>query len=191
MITAQASANEVPWTALIPFLCMGLLLLWQGYMRKHKIHKAHQRAKQKILSYHDAEKFWDETVLDQKIEEKFYQIHNAWSDQDIDTLKTCLSPRMLDAFSIKINWQQYRHENHVHANIQLLDQKIVESVDKENNADDYFWVYLEASMSNRILNENQEMIQDQDHSITEYWKFIRKGYDIYLDEIRTPDQYML
>ncbi|MBP3852279.1 MAG: Tim44 domain-containing protein, partial [Erysipelotrichaceae bacterium] len=76
-------------------------------------------------------------------------------------------------------------------NIQLLDQKIVESVDKENNADDYFWVYLEASMSDRILNENQEMIQDQDHSITEYWKFIRKGYAIYLDEIRTPDQYML
>ena len=59
--------------------------------------------------------------------------------------------------------------------------------DDIDNHQDYFWVYIEGKMNDTMVQDEQ-IIESHHDTFVEYWKFIRYGDDILLDEIKQQDE---
>ena len=73
--------------------------------------------------------------------------------------------------------------------IRLLNQGVVEVYDSENDDEDYFWVYIEGKMDDRIVNSENKIIERNNDVFVEYWKFQRRGNNIYLDKVYQKDEF--
>ena len=72
-------------------------------------------------------------------------------------------------------------------NIQLFKVILVDLYDDIDNHQDYFWVYIEGKMNDTMVQDEQ-IIESHHDTFVEYWKFIRYGDDILLDEIKQQDE---
>lgn len=158
------------------------------YIKHEKIKKLHKQAKMQINNAYDKDNFWDEKILKQKVKEAYYQIQQAWSQQDLKTLKKYLSDDLYKQWEIKIEWQRYRNERNQLSHILLISKHIVSIYDDDNNDKDYFWVAIEGKM-NDVMLSSEEVVDSNNEVFIEYWKFIRNHDYILLDRILQEDEY--
>ena len=114
-------------------------------------------------------------------------IQEAWSKQDLETLKKHLSESLYEQWKLKIEWQQFQQQYNQLDHIQLLKVILVDLHDAIDNQQDFFWVYIEGKM-NDLMIEKQEVIASNHECFVEYWKFVRHGNDFLLDEIKQQDE---
>lgn len=163
--------------------CLMMMLYW----KRHKARKMHQEIVDDIKTAYQQDTFWDEKVLKKKVEEQYFKIQKAWSKQDLTTLKLCLSDALYERWQLKMEWQQYQNQQNVLDNIQLFKVILVDLYDDIDNHQDYFWVYIEGKMNDTMVQDEQ-IIESHHDTFVEYWKFIRYGDDILLDEIKQQDE---
>lgn len=159
------------------------------YFRQAKARKMHRLAKKQLAILDDNDDFWNEKRIKKEVENCYYAIQQAWSNQDIETLKKYLTPSLLETWQTKLVWQQYQGQRNVLEKVRLLGQGVVEVYDSENDDEDYFWVYLEGKMDDRIIDEKNRIIEQNTDVFVEYWKFQRNGNNIYLDKIYQQDEF--
>lgn len=131
--------------------------------------------------------FWVEDELIEKVKDSYFAIQNAWTHQDLTTLSYYLTQDLYEKWKSKITFQQLRNEKNVLENIQLLNKSIIEVHDDLDNTKDYFWVMIKGKMKDSI-EQNGEVISVDYESFKEYWKFVRYGNRILLDEVLQEDE---
>lgn len=157
------------------------------YRKRRKARQMHREIKNDLSVAYQKDDFWNEQVIKKKVEEKYLIIQEAWSKQDLETLKKHLSESLYEQWKMKINWQQYRQQYNQLEHIQLLKVILVDLHDAIDNQQDFFWVYIEGKMNDSMI-ENGEVIESHHDSFVEYWKFMRCGNDFLLDEIKQQDE---
>lgn len=170
--------------------CIGMSLVMGSiyYMRYMKNIDMHRHIKKPLQDACRQDDFWNEGQLKKKVEEAYYAIQEAWSEQDLKSLKGYLTEELYNQWEIKINWQIYRHERNVLEDICLISKRIVLMNDEDNNENDYFWVAVVGRMKDQIICNDE--IQSMNHdTFVEYWKFKRRDDTILLDQILQEDEF--
>ena len=157
------------------------------YFKRRKARLMHQEIEDDLLDALKQDEFWNEKDLKKKVKEKYFVIQNAWSKQDLETLKKHLSEHLYEQWQLKIEWQHYQNQSNLLDHIQLFKVMIVDFNDAIDNHQDYFWVYIEGKMKDVFVEDGQILESHQDPFV-EYWKFIRQDHDILLDEIKQQDE---
>ena len=170
--------------------CIGLSLVMISfyYIRYSQNYAMHRRIQKPLKEACHKDDFWNESELKKKVTEAYYEIQEAWSQQDFESLKKYLSEELYLEWEIKINWQIYRHERNVLKDIYLISNKIVSICDDEDNENDYFWVAIVGRMEDSMICDNELQSVSRD-AFVEYWKFKRKGDMILLDQILQEDEF--
>ncbi len=158
------------------------------YMLKYsKIRKMNKETKSNLKNAYDKDDFWSERELKGKVKEVYFIIQKAWSKQDLDTLKLYLTDRLYQQWSIKIEWQKYRHEQNVLTHLRLLSKDLILLNDDEDDTKDYFWVAIEGYMHDSTVVDD-EVVNFNNETFIEYWKFVRNDNSILLDDILQENQ---
>lgn len=180
-------------SSLESFLRLGSSVLMIGglsaYFKRSKAIKAHRAVKKELAILDDQDEFWNEKRIKQEVENCYYAIQLAWSNQDFETLKDYLTPSLLEQWQIKLAWQEYKGQRNVLKKIRLLAQGVVEIYDSENDDEDCFWVYIEGKIDDRIIDTNNRTVERNNDLFIEYWKFQRVKNNIFLDEIYQQDEF--
>lgn len=152
---------------------------------KDVIEKRHQAKKD--LKEACIDSFWDEKDLIEKVKDSYFVIQNAWSQQDLITLSYYLTDDLYKEWENKVTWQQFRNERNVLKNVRLLHKSIISVHDDFDNTKDYFWVMIMGKMTDQIVR-NQKVESVEYGAFKEFWKFVRDGDRILLDEILQEDE---
>lgn len=175
------------------FLSFGSVVLVMGgfsaYTKRSNAIKAHRIVKKQLAILADQDEFWNEKRIKQEVKNCYYTVQLAWSDQDFETLKDYLTPSLLQEWQTKLAWQEYKGQRNVLKRIRLLGQGIVEIYDSDSNDEDYFWVYIEGKIDDRIVDINNRIVERNNRPFIEYWKFQRVGNNIFLDKIYQQDEF--
>lgn len=175
------------------FLSFGGVVLVMGgysaYTKRSNAIKAHRAVKKELAILEKQDDFWNEKRIKQEVENCYYAIQLAWSNQDFETLKDYLTPSLLEQWQIKLAWQEYKGQRNVLKKIRLLAQGVVEIYDSENDDEDCFWVYIEGKIDDRIIDTNNRTVERNNDLFIEYWKFQRVKNNIFLDEIYQQDEF--
>lgn len=147
----------------------------------------HTQAKEQLKEAYESDDFWNESDLKNKVKESYYIIQQAWSDQDLTTLKNYLTDDLYKEWEVKINWQDFRNEKNILDDIRLLKKTIVSAYDDEDDSRDYFWVAIEGKMNDQMIKDH-EIVSESHEVFIEYWKYMRDGDKILLDEVLQEDE---
>lgn len=188
--SSNRSSDADDKVRLIGFSGLSLVMVVYGvHYRRSKAKKMHREAKKQLELLDDSDEFWSEKRIKKEVENCYYAIQMAWSNQDIEALQDYLTPSLLEAWKTKLNWQEYQGQKNVLSKIRLLNQGVVEVYDSENDDEDYFWVYIEGKMDDRIVNSENKIIERNKGVFVEYWKFQRRENNIYLDKVYQKDEF--
>lgn len=178
--TSYQRGNGSPVVGIIGVsACIGMTVYW----RRKKARLMHQEIEENLLEAYSQDTFWNEKKLKKKVREQYFIIQNAWSNQDIEILKQHLSEYLYEQWQMKIEWQQFQEQSNLLEHIQLFKVMIVDLYDAIDNHQDYFWVYIEGKMQDSFIEEGQ-VTDSHNETFVGYWKFIRHGNDILLDEMK-------
>lgn len=159
------------------------------YKRRQRAMAMHREVSETLEMLDDQDYFWNEKRIKQQVEKCYYAIQEAWSNQNLEVLKQYLSPSLYESWQIKINWQQFQGQRNVLSDIKLLKHDVVNLYDSTDNNEDYFWVYIEGKMNDKMLDAENQIIESNNDVFVEYWKFIRNGNNIYLDKVLQKDEF--
>ncbi|WP_294581744.1 Tim44-like domain-containing protein [uncultured Thomasclavelia sp.] len=192
-IHGSGEYNRNPIVRVASYLGFGSILVATGglvvYKRRKYAMNLHRDAKEQLDILDDQDIFWNERDIKKKVEHCYYVIQEAWSKQDLDTLNKYLTPSLYEAWIIKLNWQKYKGQRNVLKSIKLLKHDVVSLYDSENDDEDYFWVYIEGKMDDRMIDDQNQIIESNNDTFVEYWKFLRDGEEIKLDMILQQDEF--
>lgn len=167
----------------------GLCLVCGGifYLRHRKASALHKKMKPELKAAKENDSFWNENDLLKKVEEIYFIVQRAWSSQDTQTLKQYLTDDLYEQWSVKIEWQKYKHEQNLLDHIRLNVAMVVDIHDDIDDSKDYFWVYIIGRMDDQtVVDEN--VVSRQDDAFVEYWKFQRDGQNIKLADVKQEDE---
>ena len=117
------SGNGSPIAGVIGIgACMGMIVYWKRKKARHM----HQEIKDDLSFAYQQDDFWNEKVLKKKVKEKYLIIQEAWSKQDLETLKKHLSESLYEQWKLKIEWQQFQQQYNQLDHIQLLKVILVD-----------------------------------------------------------------
>ena len=189
------TGQEGPYSSIISIVSFigftYFVLQVKRYYSRIKAKEAHWQLKKQMQTLDDQDEFWNNERIKKAVQESYYKIQEAWSNQDIETLKKYLTPDLLDAWTTKLNWYEYQGKRNILKNIRLIEQDVINLYDSKNDDEDYFWVYIEGKMDDHMIDENQRVIEKNTDIFIEYWKFKRQGQSILLDEIKQEDEMFL
>lgn len=158
---------------------------------RFKVAKKSHHTRNLLKEIDDRDAFWEESHLQQMIEDIYYTTQACWSEKKIEPLKPILSEDLYENWKMKIDWMDIRKERNVLEHVKLLSSHIVGIYDAKDNEYDMFWVAMRGKMIDYTIREEDHEIIKGDtssHEFFEYWKFIRKKDNILLDEIRQKDE---
>lgn len=167
---------------------LGGMFIIRIYARRYKAIKMHRDAKIQLEKLDDSDSFWDEKRIKKEVADCYYAIQEAWSNQDIEALQDYLSPDLLEVWQTKLNWYEFEGKRNILKKIRLLKHDVVAIYDDEDNDKDFFWVYIEGMMDDRMVNDKNRVLEKNKNIFVEYWKFIRVGEEIYLDKVLQEDE---
>ena len=189
----RSTYNQSPIERLASMAGFSLVMVsiagFRVYKRRQRAIIMHREVSETLDILDDQDIFWNEKRIKQQVEKCYYAIQEAWSNQNLEVLKQYLSPSLYESWQIKLNWQQFQGQRNVLSNIKLLKHDVVNLYDSTDNNEDYFWVYIEGKMNDKMLDQENQIIESNNDVFVEYWKFIRNENNIYLDQILQQDEF--
>lgn len=156
----------------------------QRFYLKFNLYKLHRLVKFKLINYSFKNNIYDEKKIKKRIKDTYKKVQNAWSNQDLNTLKIYLTPSLFEEWKLKIEWQQFNNKRNVLKFIKLKNYKII-SIN-----DNYIWVYIEGFMFDNMINQSSNKYSDipSFNFFYEYWQFELIDNNFYLSMIKQKDE---
>ena len=135
--------------------------------------------------------YWNEYELSKRVENTFYRVENAWSDMDIDSISSYLTPGIITAFKSEIDTLASKGKQNVLKNITLIDSKLIGVRLEKNDAKDMAYFLIKGSMKDYICKLNKKNTKKlvTTSKFIEVWKFVRKDETWVLDEIINKEDF--
>lgn len=138
--------------------------------------KARNETRRLMAEYDDFDGFWSYDYVQNRINEVYFGIQNAWCDGDMKKAEGLLTEHLFNQYQKHLNAMKRDGERNVMKNIQLRNAEPVYAKDFTHNEHDYLWVRIEGSMIDYVINKDSgEILQGtkEDLPFVEYWKFSR------------------
>lgn len=130
---------------------------------------------------------WDMEFLQQRIEEVFFKVQEAWQSRDQVIAQDYMSERLFNKHKAQTDQMLKEHKKNILEKIELKESRIVEVADYKNDSRDRIWVYIRGSMIDYIIDDESGKVRSGDpknpECFTELWKFVRGSKGWVLDQI--------
>ncbi|MBD7910717.1 TIM44-like domain-containing protein [Clostridium cibarium] len=170
--------NLISWTIII-FLAGGELVIYKACIDND--------IEEKVKLIEDSEEYfcdWNYVDIEDRTEEIFYKIQEAWTKRNIDIAKDYISESIYNEYKKEIDYMKKEHSINILSKIRLITTRSVGMI-KYNYKKDYMWFYIEASMIDYKISDITGEIVEGDTNrkrIFEYWKVALVGEEWVLDE---------
>ena len=127
---------------------------------------------------------WDEKTLTEFAKNTFLRYQFDWSHQDVETMKTYMTPQYQYHASLLVyTLQQLRRSNYI-SEISIEEALISHVHDSQDNSQDTFTIGFTAKANDVLVdNDTQQALFTDKTPFTEYWTFVRSGSTWLIDGI--------
>lgn len=129
---------------------------------------------------------WELDAMKARVEDVYFNVQDAWTQRDQHIAKSHVSKKLFDNHHRQLREMKAKDRRNVLENVQLLNSKIVQIRDSEDDAKDQFWALIEGSMIDYTINTVSGDLtsgEKKQKSFTELWLFVRDEQTWVLDEI--------
>ena len=169
--------DEYFWAILLlPFF-----ILYSGVLTFFAVMKNRQAKKLLArLALHD--EAWDIEALRQRVEKAYFSIQYAWRVRNLEPSRQYMSERLFAEHQEKL---ATRGPGLVMKDISLDSVRILQVLDRRDDAEDSFVALIRGSMVDHRKDQQGEIIEGLrgKHAFTELWTFKREPHGWVLDEI--------
>lgn len=134
---------------------------------------------------------WDKSALYARVEDIYFHVQEAWTNQDIEALRPYVSDHIYEQWKMKLNWMQLRKEKNICKRVRLRHHAVVSIQIPDLGEEECCWFYIEGKMVDYTIHTDTGKLIDghrRSMPFVEFWKLIRKDDQFYLDEIRQKDE---
>lgn len=143
---------------------------------KKRKKKSREETRRLMAEYDDFDGFWSYEFVQNRIEEIYYGVQNAWNDGNMRKAEDLLTPTLYKRYQKHLDGMHRDGEKNVMKNIKLISALPVYAKDFTNNEHDYIWAKIEGSMADYVINEDELIVEgeNKEQPFTEYWRFTRR-----------------
>ncbi len=154
-------------------------MIWAWWKRKKKI----ERAKRALSSAENQDPAW--RLARDQAEKVFTQFQHDWSNFDLASMQTYLSPHYYAHMHIMLEALQQMNRQNTMSDLVLSSVTMMNVKDSKEDTQDNFDVEMKAIANDRLINTTNNTILFEDHTpFTEFWNFTRQGDRWLLNEIK-------
>lgn len=149
-----------------------------------KIGKMAKMAKNKQALAAQKDGSWNIDTLKAITSSIFVKYQKDWGDYNLESMKLYLTPKYWQHNQFMVMALQQLNRQNLMSNVQILSLDLIDINDNEDNNKDSFIMKIEARAQDDLIDKttNTRLFQDN-KSFIEYWKFIRKDNNWFLDGI--------
>lgn len=175
--TNSNSTSSNPIARILNYIIFGFITFFSAILFRIKLMKAKRNSKKLMNLLDNKDDAWKYKNIQKQVEESYFVIQNAWTNQDMASAKDYMEKGLYENFNSKIEWMQLRNEKNVLKKISLKEAMPVSIYDDENDQKDFVWYYINGNMIDYTININtNELMKGNEFkkSFVEYWKYVRK-----------------
>jgi predicted lipid-binding transport protein (Tim44 family) len=164
-----------------PFFVIYSAILGYFVVKKNKESRA---LLEKIRQFDNS---WGIDHIKSRIELVYFKVQEAWMERNQDLAKEYMSERLFFKHKTQTDQMIQQGRKNILERINLMEAKIVEVADYNDDSKDQFWVFIKGSMIDYLIHEESGTViqgdREKPEHFTELWKFVRGPDDWVLDEI--------
>ena len=172
---------------LLYLICLPFILIYTAIMAS-VIRAKNNECKELIKESSRRDRLWDYGYMKERVKKTYFKVQEAWTMNDQDIAKEFMSERLYNKHKSQTDAMKSDGHRNVLEDITLREATIVEVIDLENDANDSFWVVINARMidyticerTGKIIKGDREKIEQS----KELWYFARESHGWVLDEIK-------
>lgn len=158
--------------AIIFFIVFSCIAIYLKYTNRQL--EAKNKKVQRLLSEISRNNpMWIEEKLLQQAMERFFELQQAWSDQNLEVMQKLLHPLLYPVWLTRINQQLDRNEKNIVSEISIRHIQIVNVLTRKNSGYDSFTVSIDARAKDQLLKKNGKLTPSRKKSFIEFWTFRR------------------
>ena len=138
---------------------------------------ARKETRRMMAEYDDFDGFWSYDYVQNRINEVYFAVQNAWTDGDMKKVEDMLTEGLLNKYQKHLDAMKRDGERNVMENVRLIKAEPVYAKDFTHNEHDYLWARIDGVMSDYVINKDSGNILEGTKEalpFTEYWKFTRR-----------------
>lgn len=172
---------------IVGLILLPFFLLYIGILHYY-LRKKNKEARALIDRLERVDADWGFSELKDRIHEVFLKVQDAWMARDQTLAEDCMSEALFRRHKRMTDRMIKYGRVNIMEDIHLLDAKVVEIADYDDDQKDHFWAWIEASMIDYTIDEESGKIiknsKKENETFTELWRFIRSYEGIWvLDRI--------
>lgn len=160
------------WQFIIFIIFMPFFLLYGWYVNR-RINSKTARVERVLSEIAKTEPQWAEEKLLATARESFLALQQAWSEQDLTTLKKYLHPDLYPSWEIQIQTQIKNQQKNLMTDVMINNMRIVDARNYLDDERDCFTVCIDASAKDQVINLNNpaKTTTKKSKSFREFWTF--------------------
>ncbi len=154
--------------------------------------------KQLLLLLSENDLSWNPKKLQNHIEDTYFQIQKAWSDNQLFRVKHLMDDKLYEEFLELLKQNERMGKRNVLSKIRLLRADPIQVFDHSDDSRDHIWYYIKGKMVDKTVyidspNNDAEISNLFFSSKTtsrfvEYWKFVKRNDTWVLSKIAQKDE---
>lgn len=162
--------SDILFIAGFVFITCGTAIIF-----RFKLSKYARNTKKLMRSLQKENRTWSYKDIQKRVEDTYFIVQKSWTDLNMEPARDYMSEELYDSFKTKLAWMEYRKQQNVLENIQLLKAMPVSVHNNENDSLDHVWFYIKGRMVDYTIDtRTNEKISGNTfaQSFAEYWQFV-------------------
>lgn len=178
---ARAGGGGGGGGGILAIILAPFFMIYAWHVNK-KLREKNARVERVLAEISATDKRWDETLLVNKARQSFFMLQQAWSEQDLVTMKKLLHPSLYPSWESQINAQIANHQVDTMSNVSIKSIMIVDARNYLDDERDCFTVCIDAAADDHTLT-NGIVTKKDDGDFREFWTFEWHNNDWLLLEV--------
>lgn len=196
---ARAGGGRNSGGGILAIILLPFFLVYGWYINK-KLNKKKEAASALLQAVSKEDASWSEGQLVAHVRKTFFEIQNAWCNQDLEALRSLLHPMLFPEWKAQVEQIRSSGCRNVMEGLNIEDVRIVDIKNFRDDEKDEFTACIDASAedytvdgSGAIVDSNtrsgskRKKNEKSDESFREFWIYEREGKDWLLRAVKPSD----
>lgn len=145
------------------------VLIYAWYVNT-KLNAKNARVERALAEISKTDPKWAEDKLLGKGKQRFFELQQAWSTQDLQTMKKLLHPLLYPSWEAQIKMQINNHQKNIMSGVAINRIRIVDARNYRDDERDCFTACIDAWADDQTI-QNGTLMASKKGSFREFWTF--------------------
>lgn len=152
------------------------------------VRKKHRQCRELLQLLEQIDASWALDSIERRVKRMYFKVQEAWMQRDQSVAREFMSDRLYETHKLQTDLMLSKHRKNMLEDITLKQSKVVSVSNDLDDSKDFFWVYIEGSMIDYMVDDETGKRTSEDSSrpkgFIELWKLVRGKTGWVLDEIQ-------